>query len=117
MAAFNPQVGDIGLEIVVDFETCDCDGKVIPLDISDVGAVITICLRLPDQTTHKEFAAGFSTCGLGDGTDGSASYVTAAAADLNVAGIWQVSGKVAFLDGRIFRGNSKPMTVETPVCS
>lgn len=117
MASFNPQVGDIGLEIVVDFETCDCAGKVIPFDISDAGAIITICLRKPDQSTTKEFVATFSTCGLGDGTDGSASYTTVLATDLDVAGSWLVSGKVAFLDGRIFRGNSKNLVVEQPVCS
>jgi hypothetical protein len=117
MAAFNPQVGDIGLEIIVDFETCDCEGNVIPLPLDPVGTVITICLRKPDQSTTVEFSAGFSSCGLGDGTDGSASFVTSAATDLDVAGVWQVSGKVTYLDGRIFRGNSKNMTVETPVCS
>ena len=117
MASFNPQIGDIGLEIVVDFQTCDCEGAVIPFDISDAGAVITICLRKPDQSTTKEFTAVFSTCGLGDGTDGSASYTTQLSTDLDVAGIWQVSGKVVFTDGRIFRGNSKNLTVEQPVCS
>jgi len=117
MAVFNPQVGDIGVEVVADFETCDCNGVIGPLDLSPVGAVITICLRKPDQSTLKEFPGVFSTCGTGDGKDGSASYVTAAAGDLDVAGQWSVSGKVVFLDGRVFRGNSKIMTVETPVCS
>lgn len=117
MAAFNPQVGDIGFEIIADFETCDCNGVVQPFDISAVGAVITICLRKPDQTTLKEFPGSFSSCGTGDGTDGSASYITGAAGDLDIAGVWLVSGKVVFLDGRVFRGNSKTMTVEDPVCS
>jgi hypothetical protein len=116
MATFNPQVGDIGLEIIVDFETIDCDGKIIPFDISDPGTIIHICLRKPDKTTNVEFIASFSSCGIGDGTDGSASYVTISAGDLDVAGQWLVSGKVTFLDGRVFRGNSKPMTVETPMC-
>lgn len=117
MAAFNPQVGDIGLEIVVDFETCDCNGVIGPLDLSLVGAIFTICLRKPDQSTLKEFPGGFSTCGTGDGTDGSVSYITVAASDLDVAGTWQISGKVVFLDGRVFRGNSKTLVVEQPVCS
>ena len=115
MAAFNPQIGDIGNEITVDFETCDCDGKVIPLDLSPVGAVIEICLRKPDQVTATHYVAGVSSCGTLE--DGVAAFVTANAGVLDVAGKWLISGKVIFLDGRVFRGNSKPMTVESPVCS
>lgn len=116
MATFNPQVGDVGFEIVADFETCDCNGKVIPLDIS-TASLIEICLRKPDQMTVNQYPGSFSTCGSGDGVDGSASYVTANATVLDVAGVWNVSGKVIFPDGRSFKGNSKKMTVEQPVCS
>ena len=111
--AFNPQVGDVGHEIIVDFETCDCDGNIIPLDLSPAGTVITICLRKPDQTTVKTFNGSVSTCDTLE--NGSASFITVEP-DLDVAGIWCVSGKAVFTDGRIFRGNAKNLTVEQPVC-
>ena len=111
--AFNPQVGDVGHEIVVDFETCDCDGNIIPLDLSPAGTVITICLRKPDQTTVKTFIGGVSTCDTL--ANGVTSFITVAA-DLDVAGTWCVSGKVVFTDGRIFRGNASNLVVEQPVC-
>ena len=112
--AFNPQVGDIGHEIVVDFETCDCDGKIIPLDLSPPSTVITICLRKPDKTTVKTFPGTVSTCGTL--ALGVAAYVTVSAADLDADGTWLISGKVAFADGRVFRGNSKNLVVENPIC-
>jgi len=116
VASFNPQVGDIGLEIIVDFQTTDCNGRVIPLDIS-TASDLEICLRKPDHVTVTHYPAGFSSCGTLDGTDGSASYTTLGVNDLDVAGVWQVSGKVTFPDGRVFRGNSKNMRVDQPVCS
>ncbi len=115
MASFNPKVGDIGVEIVVNFPTCDCDGKIIPLDVS-TATTIEICLRKPDQLTIVTFTAVFSTCGVGDGTDGSISYTTVSATDLDVAGTWAVSGKVIFPDSRVFRGDAKTMIVEISVC-
>jgi len=116
VASFNPQVGDIGLEIVVDLQTCDCNGNVIPFDVS--GALsMEICLRKPDQLTTTHYTAAFSTCGTGDGTDGSISYKTISASDLDVAGKWCVSAKITFPDGRVFRGGTQCITVEQPVCS
>lgn len=114
MASFNPQVGDIGHELVADFRTCDCDGKEIPLDLSPLGTIITICLKAPDQTTIKEFPGVQSSCDTL--INGSAAYVTQNASDLDQAGVWCISGKVVFLDGRVFRANAVTFTVEQPIC-
>jgi len=116
MASFDSHIGDIGLEIVVHFQTCDCDGNVIDLVLSGTDT-ITICLRKPDQSTILSKIAVITDppCGLGDGSDGKASYITVGG-DLDVAGTWTISGKVVTVSGDTFRATEATFTVRTPVC-
>jgi hypothetical protein len=111
-------VGDIGTEFIVQILTCDVCGtnQLVPVDVS-TATTKEICLQSPDATTH--FTAGFASapCGLGDGTDGKISYVTASAADLNRDGTWKIAAKIIFADGRVLRTDFKTFQVKTPVCS
>ena len=113
MADFNPHVGDIGVELTVDFKTKDCADAIVAVDLSPAGTVITICLRTPGGTV-KTFTGVASTCDTF--ANGTAAYITLSGTDLDVAGVWQISGKAVFLDGRVFRASSKNFTVDTPLC-
>jgi hypothetical protein len=111
----NPQIGDIGLELIITITTCDCDGNTIPLDIS-TETLKKICLKKPD-TTVVEFDAEFTlpTCGAGDGSDGKLSYITQAG-DLDAAGVWCIAGRVTLASGQDFRTSFQTFKVEDPIC-
>ena len=117
MAEFASHVGDIGTEFIVLFQTLDCNGLVTALDLSTASA-ITLCFRKPDQTTLVEHAAVVTPvpCGVGDGSDGKASYVTLSG-DLDVPGVWTIAGKAVFPGGETYRSNEATFTVRTPICS
>ena len=114
--AFDPAVGDIGFEIIAHFRTCDCNGVIIDLPLLGTDTIV-ICLRKPDQTTILEKVGTITVppCGVGDGTDGKASYITVGG-DLDVAGTWCVSGKITRIGGEVFRADDVNLLVRTPIC-
>lgn len=89
------KVGDIGTEIIVEFTTKDCANLDAVLNISDQ-TTLDICIRKPDMTTILVKPGVFTAapCGLGDGTDGKASYFTEDATIFDQVGIYCVEGKV-----------------------
>lgn len=111
----NPQVGDIGVELIVSISTCDCEGNTIPLDIS-TETLKKICLKKPDVSV-VEFDAEFTLppCGAGDGSDGKISYITQAG-DLDAAGTWCIAGRVTLAGGQDLRTSFQNFKVDTPIC-
>ena len=73
-----PQVGVVGLKLILVFTE---NGA--PKDISPATG-LAIVLRAPDGRS-KQFAAAFKT----NGEDGKVQYTTAAATDLDMAGMWE----------------------------
>lgn len=108
------KIGDIGTEIIVEFKTKDCNGQEVVLDIS-AQTTLEICLKKPDTTTVTTtgvFTA--APCGLGDGTDGKASYFTIAG-DLDQAGTWCVEGHVILPTGE-WKADVFTFEVAAPIC-
>lgn len=115
MSEFNPQVGDIGFELIAHFKTKDCSGAIIDFDIS-AKTTLELCLRKPDSTVVTKTAIFTPVpCGIGDGTDGKASYITILG-DLDQAGVWHFSGHIVLSDGKEFRSSQVSFKVETPIC-
>lgn len=115
MSGVNMQVGDVGVELIVTITTCDCEGNIIPLDLS-TETDKKICLKKPDNTV-VEFDAEFTTppCGAGDGTDGKLSYVTQLG-DIDQEGTWCIAGHVTLTGGLDVRSSTKQFKVEAPFC-
>jgi hypothetical protein len=79
------QKGDIGTAIRLTI-TKQSDGTVLDISTASTKQII---LRSPAGKV-KTFTATLVT----DGTDGKMEYITAAAADLDEAGKWDVQGRV-----------------------
>lgn len=114
--AANSHVGDIGVELIATFKSCDCNGNEIDRDIS-TATEVRLCILKPDQTTLIDRVAAFTAapCGAGDGTDGKASIFTIAG-DFDQAGTYCIGGKVTFPGGSVFRATEQKFRVDASIC-
>jgi hypothetical protein len=79
----HPQVGDIGFEVILIITR-----EGVALDVAPASS-LQMLFRAPDGRS-KTFTALLKT----DGTDGKVYYRTAAASDLDMAGIWETQVKL-----------------------
>ena len=82
-------LGAIGVKITITIVECDDAGVETVVDIS-AATTMEIHYKKPDgSVVGSPWTAAFET----DGTDGKLSYTTGSG-DLDVAGWWQVQGRV-----------------------
>lgn len=109
-------VGDVGTEIIVEFQAPGCSGTLAAFDVS-TATEIKICLRRPDLTiVERVVTFTAAPCGVGDGTDGKASFITILS-DFDQKGTYEVAGKVTLATGEIFYSSESKFTVDTPICT
>lgn len=78
------QLGDVGVDIIVQFLDSDCD----PKDISSF-TTLSICFEKTDGTTVSKTAT-FTT----DGTDGKIQYLTETGV-IDQTGTWRLQGVIS----------------------
>lgn len=81
-------VGDIGVELLVEFYDFDADGNVVPFDLTGQTLLKLKMLKPSGALDEKPMTV------VGLPTAGVAHYVTAAAGDLNEIGDWKLQGYV-----------------------